>query len=40
MASFDAGTMNWLHSVVFMNEPKFLELCGQEMARRRSQAGD
>ena len=25
MASFDAGTMNWLHSVVFMNEPKFLE---------------
>ena len=31
MASFDAGTMNWLHSVVFMNEPKFLELCGQEM---------
>lgn len=31
MASFDAGTMNWLHSVVFMNEPKFLELCGKEM---------
>ena len=31
MASFDAGTMNWLHSVVFMNKPKFLELCGQEM---------
>lgn len=31
MASFDAGTMNWLHSVVFMNEPEFLELCGKEM---------
>ena len=31
LASFDAGTMNWLNSVVFMNEPKFLELCGQEM---------
>ena len=31
MAAFAAGTMNWLHSVVFMNEPKFLELCGQEM---------
>ena len=23
MASFDAGTMNWLHTVVFMNEPGF-----------------
>ena len=32
LASFDAGTMNWLNSVVFMNEPKFLELCGREMA--------
>lgn len=31
LASFDAGTMNWLNSVVFMNEPKFLELCGREM---------
>jgi uncharacterized protein (DUF849 family) len=31
MASFDAGTMNWLNSDVFMNEPKFLELCGQVM---------
>jgi len=31
LASFDAGTMNWLNSVVFMNEPKFLELCGTEM---------
>lgn len=31
LASFDAGTMNWLNSVVFMNEPKFLELCAEEM---------
>lgn len=31
MASFDAGTMNWLNKVVFMNEPEFLELCGREM---------
>lgn len=31
MASFDAGTMNWLNTVVFMNEPEFLELCGKEM---------
>ena len=23
LASFDAGTMNWLNSVVFMNEPDF-----------------
>lgn len=31
MATFDAGTMNWLNSVVFMNEPKFLEQCGKQM---------
>lgn len=31
LASFDAGTMNWLNSVVFMNEPGFLEQCGKEM---------
>ena len=31
MASFDSGTMNWLNSVVVMNEPEFLELCGKEM---------
>ena len=30
LASFDAGTMNWLNSVVFMNEQEFLELCGKE----------
>lgn len=31
MASFDAGTMNWLNKVVFMNEPEFLERCGKAM---------
>ena len=31
LASFDAGSMNWLNQVVFMNEPGFLELCGKEM---------
>ena len=31
MASFDAGTMNWLNTVVFMNEPGFLEKCGEVM---------
>lgn len=30
-ASFDAGTMNWLHKVVFMNEPEFLEKCANTM---------
>ncbi len=28
MASFNAGTMNWAHSTVFMNEPAFLEKLG------------
>lgn len=31
LASFDAGTMNWLNSTVFMNEPKFLEFLGEKM---------
>ena len=31
LASFDAGTMNWLHSSVFMNEPQFLEKLGLRM---------
>lgn len=31
LASFDAGSMNWLHKVVFMNEPAFLEACGKAM---------
>ncbi|QAT41749.1 BKACE family enzyme [Aminipila luticellarii] len=33
LASFDAGTMNWLNSDVFMNEPKFLEVLGTEMQK-------
>ncbi|MCR5468133.1 MAG: 3-keto-5-aminohexanoate cleavage protein [Lachnospiraceae bacterium] len=28
MASYDCGSMNWLHSGVFLNTPKFLEDCG------------
>lgn len=31
LASFDAGSMNWLHSSVFMNEPSFLEKLGMTM---------
>lgn len=31
LASFDAGTMNWLNTVVFMNEPGFLEECAEAM---------
>lgn len=33
LASFDAGTMNWMNNSVFMNEPKFLELLGCEMQK-------
>lgn len=29
MASYDCGSMNWLHSSLFINSPKFLERCGQ-----------
>lgn len=28
MASYDCGSMNWLHSSVFLNTPPFLEECG------------
>ncbi|SDB19416.1 3-keto-5-aminohexanoate cleavage protein [Eubacterium oxidoreducens] len=28
MASYDCGSMNWLHSGLFINSPKFLEDCG------------
>jgi len=28
MASYDCGTMNWLHSAVFENNPQFLERLG------------
>lgn len=31
LASFDAGTMNWMHSSIFMNEPAFLEKLGKTM---------
>ncbi|WP_121662079.1 3-keto-5-aminohexanoate cleavage protein [Metabacillus litoralis] len=31
MASFDCGSMNWQHSTVFENSPKFLEKLGQTM---------
>lgn len=35
LASFDAGTMNWMHSTVFMNEPAFLEKLGLRMQEYR-----
>ncbi len=28
MASYDCGTMNWLHSSLFINDPQFLTDCG------------
>lgn len=31
MASFDCGSMNWLHTSVFLNPPKFLEQLGQNL---------
>jgi len=31
MASYDAGTMNWAHSGVFLNTPQFLEKLGAVM---------
>jgi len=31
IASFDAGTMNWAHSTIFENNPKFLEKLGISM---------
>lgn len=31
MASYDAGTMNWAHSGIFMNHPLFLEKLGKTM---------
>ena len=31
MASYDCGSMNWLHSSVFENSPKFLEKLGLSM---------
>lgn len=31
MASYDCGSMNWAHSTVFLNTPKFLEELGKTM---------
>lgn len=31
MASYDAGSMNWMHSGLFLNPPKFLEKLGTTM---------
>ncbi|MTI61486.1 MAG: 3-keto-5-aminohexanoate cleavage protein [Firmicutes bacterium] len=31
MASFDAGSMNWMYNSVFLNHPKFLEKLGKTM---------
>lgn len=31
MASFDAGSMNWMHNSLFINHPHFLEKLGQTM---------
>ncbi|HCX64497.1 MAG TPA: hypothetical protein DHN33_04715 [Eubacteriaceae bacterium] len=31
IASFDCGSMNWMHSTVFENSPNFLEKLGQKM---------
>ena len=31
MASYDCGSMNWLHSGLFINSPKFLEQLGANM---------
>ena len=31
MASFDCGSMNWLHTSVFLNSPPFLEMLGRNL---------
>ncbi len=31
MASYDCGSMNWMHSGLFINHPKFLEELGRNM---------
>ena len=31
MGSYDCGSMNWLHSSLFINSPKFLEELGKNM---------
>ncbi|MDR1797449.1 MAG: 3-keto-5-aminohexanoate cleavage protein [Clostridiales Family XIII bacterium] len=34
IATFDAGTMNWMHSIVFENSPPFLERLGRTMLEK------
>ena len=34
MASYDCGTMNWMHSGVFENNPQFLEKLGLKMQEK------
>lgn len=31
LSSFDAGSMNWMHTTVFLNTPQFLETLGKTM---------
>jgi 3-keto-5-aminohexanoate cleavage enzyme len=31
MASYDSGTMNWMHSTLFVNHPSFLEMAAKVM---------
>ncbi len=33
MASYDCGSMNWMHSGLFLNHPKFLEELGNNMKK-------
>ncbi|NLJ58593.1 MAG: 3-keto-5-aminohexanoate cleavage protein [Tissierellia bacterium] len=33
LASFDCGSMNWMHSSLFINHPKFLEELGTNMKK-------
>jgi len=33
MGSYDCGTMNWMHTTVFENHPKFLEMLGAVMIK-------
>lgn len=35
MASYDAGSMNWAHSALFLNPPQFLEKLGKTMIENK-----
>jgi len=35
MASYDAGSMNWMHSGIFLNTPPFLEKLGETMLENK-----